>query len=107
VAFPVDAVNDPPPLPAEKILLAVEVTSPSSRRMDRLVKPAILAEAGVLTYWRVELDGPSAPLIVVHVLHGAVYQELRTVRAGESVLVDVPFAVRVRPAELVGPRRRG
>lgn len=107
VAFPAEALNDRPPLPAEKILLAVEVTSPSSRRMDRLVKPAILAEAGVPVYWRVELDGSDAPLIVVHVLDGAVYREVRTVGAGESVVVDVPFAVELRPAELAGPRRRG
>jgi hypothetical protein len=33
--------------------------------------------------------------------------EVGTVRAGESVVVDVPFPVQLRPAELAGPRRRG
>jgi Uma2 family endonuclease len=32
----------------DDVLLAGEVVSPSSRRMDRLVKPSVLAEAGVL-----------------------------------------------------------
>ena len=34
------------------------------------------------------------------------FREVRTVRAGESVRVDVPFPVQLRPAELAGPRRR-
>lgn len=88
------------------LLLVAEVVSPSSRRMDRMVKPSILAEFGIPAYWRVELDGPSTPLVVVHVLEGAVYREVVTVRAGESVLVDTPFPVELRPAALVGPRRR-
>ena len=94
------------PLKPGQVLLSVEVVSPSSRRMDRLLKPAVLAEAGVPAYWRVELDGPDAPLVVVHVLDGEVYRQVRTVRAGESVVVDTPFPVQLRPAELVGPRRR-
>jgi hypothetical protein len=54
----------------------------------------------------VELDGLGAPLVVVHALDDGVYREVVTVRAGESVAVDVPFEVELRPAELVGPRRR-
>ena len=98
--------TSPSSRPAD-LLLVVEVVSPSSRRMDRMVKPSILAEFGIPAYWRVELDGPEAPLVVVHALDGEVYREVATVRAGESVVVDVPFPVELRPAELVGPRRRG
>ena len=89
------------------VLLAGEVVSPSSRRMDRLVKPSVLAEAGVPAYWRVEQDGPGAPLVVVHELVGGVYREVVTVLAGEEIMIEVPFPVLVRPADLVGPRRRG
>jgi Uma2 family endonuclease len=89
-----------------QVLLAVEVVSPGSRRMDRMVKPSVLAEYGVVAYWRVELTGPGTPAVVVHELAGGVYREVVTVRAGESVLVEAPFPVQVRPAELVGPRRR-
>lgn len=92
-------------LPAD-VVLAVEVVSPSSRRMDRLVKPSVLAEAGVPAYWRVELEGPGAPLIVVSELAGGGYREVATVRAGEVVAVGVPYPVELRPADLVGPRRK-
>lgn len=42
------------PLEPGQVLLAVEVVSPPSRRMDRLMKPAVLGEAGVPA----ELVGP-------------------------------------------------
>ena len=92
-------------LAATDLLLAVEVASPGSSR-DRILKPALFARAGIPAYWRVELDGPGTPCVVVHALDGAVYREVVTVRAAETVTVDVPFAVELRPAELVGPRRR-
>ena len=88
------------------VAVAVEVESPSSRRMDRLAKPSVYAAAGIPAYWRVVLDEPDAPAVVVHALDDGVYREVVTVRAGESVIVDVPFPVELRPAELVGPRRR-
>jgi Uma2 family endonuclease len=89
------------------VRLAVEVVSPGSTRRDRVYKPGLLAQAGVPAYWRVELAGPDAPLVAVYALHGETYQEVVTVRAGETVTVDVPYRVELRPAELVGPRRRG
>jgi Uma2 family endonuclease len=42
--------------------LAVEIVSPSSRRTDRLAKPAEYAEQGIAQMWRVELE----PDVVVH-----------------------------------------
>jgi Uma2 family endonuclease len=89
------------------VVLAVEIESPSSRRMDRLTKPSILAAGGVPHYWRVELDDLDAPAVAVHRLADGTYREVRTVRAGEAVVVDLPFPVELRPAELAGPRRRG
>ena len=108
VVLPADLAYRPGgPLKPAEVLLVVEVVSPSSGRMDRLLKPAVLAEAGVPAYWRVELEGPDAPAVVVHELAEGVYREVGTVRAGESAVVDVPFRVELRPAELAGPRRRG
>jgi Uma2 family endonuclease len=87
------------------VLLLVEVESPRTSR-DRILKPALYAAAGIPAYWRVELDGPRTPAVVVHALDDGVYREVVTVRAGESIVVDVLFPVQLRPAELVGPRRR-
>ena len=42
--------------------LAAEIVSPSSRRTDRLAKPAEYAEVGIPLMWRVELE----PQLVVH-----------------------------------------
>lgn len=94
------------PLKSADVLLAVEVVSPSSRRMDRLVKPAVLADAGVPAYWRVELEGTGTPAVTVYELAGTAYREVTSVAAGSTAVVDVPFRVELRPAELAGPRRR-
>ncbi|GAA2922153.1 hypothetical protein GCM10020221_17910 [Streptomyces thioluteus] len=42
--------------PVDKVKLAVEVVSTGSRSDDRIRKPALYAEAGVPSYWRVELE---------------------------------------------------
>jgi Uma2 family endonuclease len=84
------------------VLLLVEVESPRTSR-DRILKPHLYAVADIPAYWRVELDGPA---IVVHVLEDGVYREVGTVRSGQNTVVDVPFRVELRPAELAGPRRR-
>jgi Uma2 family endonuclease len=107
VVLPADlAYRTGGPLRPAEVLLAVEIVSPSSRRMDRLLKPAVLAEAGVPAYWRVELEGPQTPSVTVYELAGTAYREVRTVTAGSAGVVDVPFRVELRPAELAGPRRR-
>jgi Uma2 family endonuclease len=87
------------------VLLAVEIVSPGSTGRDRIFKPGLFAKAGIPAFWRVELDGPGTPLVVVYALDGEVYREVRTVRSGETVSVDVPFRVELRPADLVGSRR--
>jgi Uma2 family endonuclease len=42
--------------------LIVEIVSPSSRRTDRLAKPAEYADVGIPLFWRVELE----PEVVIH-----------------------------------------
>lgn len=48
-------------VPAE-VRLAVEIVSPSSASMDRVMKPALYAKAGIPHYWLVEIEGG----LVVH-----------------------------------------
>ncbi|KOV85906.1 Uma2 family endonuclease [Nocardia sp. NRRL S-836] len=43
---------------AADVLLAVEIVSPGSERVDRVTKPTQYAKAGIAHYWLVELDEP-------------------------------------------------
>jgi Uma2 family endonuclease len=47
-----------PRFTADEVLLAVEVISPGSRRIDRVLKLNEYAEAGIPDYWIVDLDSP-------------------------------------------------
>ena len=44
------------------MVLAVEIVSDGSQSMDRILKPALYANAGIPFYWRIEMDGG----VVVH-----------------------------------------
>lgn len=80
------------------VALVVQIESPASRRLDRLVKPVLYAEAGIESFWRVELTagGPVAHLYshrraLKFLLH-------RSVNPGETVLAEYPFQVQVSPS---------
>lgn len=83
----------------DDIALLGEVVSPSSRKTDRLFKPAEYAEAGVSAYWRVEFE--PEPLIVVHSLVGARYEVVQQL-VGRG-RVEVPFPVDIDLATLLPP----
>ena len=40
-----------------EVVLAVEIVSPSSKKMDRILKPTAFAAARVPHYWRIETEG--------------------------------------------------
>lgn len=80
----------------DDVLLAVEVVSPGSVRMDRVAKPAQYAAGGIPHLWRVELE----PLeLVTHELHDELYIE--TGRYGVDVDVDRPVPLRFRLPDLL------
>jgi Uma2 family endonuclease len=86
-------------VPAELVVLAAEVVSRSSRSMDRLVKPALYAQAGIPCYLRVELD----PVHVVAYRLGAdgVYEQAGRAEPGQVLTLDEPFPITIDPAALV------
>ncbi len=45
------------PPDTRSVLLAVEIVSPSSERIDRWFKPLAYAKAGIPHLWRIEPDG--------------------------------------------------
>jgi Uma2 family endonuclease len=73
---------------AAQVVLVVEVVSPSTRKRDRLEKPADYAAAGIPHFWRIEQDPVH---IFAYDLVGESY-ELVADSADELVLNE-PFAI--------------
>jgi Uma2 family endonuclease len=88
-------------LPATAVAAVVEIVSLATRRIDRLVKPGVYAEAGVPTYWRLELHPASA--LIVYALDSGHYREVDSLAGPQTHQVGTPFPVTVSLAELVTP----
>ena len=79
-------------------LLAVEVLSPSTRRLDLTLKRARLEAAGCASYWAVDPDEPS---VTVWRLREGRYDEVAHADGADRVELDAPYPVTVCPADLV------
>ena len=86
-----------------EVMLAIEIVSPSSVSMDRVLKPSLYAAAGIPYYWRIETtDG-----IVVHTHlldpQNSVYRPAETfdahLRVQEPWVIDIPIE-RLTPRHL-------
>jgi Uma2 family endonuclease len=84
-------------LPAAPVL-AVEVLSPSTRRIDLGSKRLAFEDAGMPTYWVVDPDGPS---LRVFELETASLVEVARVTGDERYDASRPFPVTIVPAALV------
>jgi Uma2 family endonuclease len=90
----------------EPPLLAVEVLSPSTQRIDRLSKLSAYEEAGVASYWLVDPD-PESPAITALDLTDGRYVEVAKLTSSECWTASRPFKVELCPADLVARLRRG
>ena len=79
-------------------VLAVEIQSPSTRRIDNGSKRLAFEAAGVPAYWLVDPHVPS--LTVLH-LEDDRYEEHATATGDQPYHATVPFPVTVVPAALV------
>ncbi|GAA2516158.1 Uma2 family endonuclease [Winogradskya humida] len=79
------------------VALVIEVEAPASRRYDRLLKPALYAEARIGSFWRIE----HGPALHTYALGNAGYEPRETIRGADLVKVDAPFPVRVAPGSWV------
>jgi Uma2 family endonuclease len=86
-------------------VLAVEVLSPSTRRIDRLSKLSAYEEAGVASYWLVDPD-PETPSLRALELTDRHYVEAGYPSGEQAWPAQRPFPVTVRPADLVAGLRR-
>jgi Uma2 family endonuclease len=84
-------------LPAPPVL-AVEVLSPSTRRIDLGTKRLAFEAAGVASYWVVDPDEPS---LTVFELEGDAYGQVARVEGDDAWQAERPFPARVVPARLV------
>lgn len=79
-------------------VLAVEVLSPSTRRIDLTLKKSRLEEAGCPHYWVVDA---LTPALTAWQLRAGAYVEIGHVTGEQALSVQEPFAVEVVPAQLV------
>jgi len=83
-------------MPSDAVVLAVEVVSDGSKRVDRIKKPREYAAAGIPHYWRVELK----PTITIHAyeLRGESYTQVA--EASDELVLERPFEIRLPIADI-------
>ncbi|MET9268370.1 Uma2 family endonuclease [Kribbella sp. NPDC003557] len=79
-------------------LLAVEVLSPSTRRIDVMLKFSRYEAAGCGAYWVVDPDTPS---LIAWELQDGAYVQVAKVTGDEAARLTSPFGVTVVPADLI------
>jgi Uma2 family endonuclease len=83
------------------VALVVEVETPATRRYDRLLKPALYADAGIAEYWRIEPDPEATAIHLYGLTPDGTYTRRRTISSPELVKLDTPYPVRLAPSTLV------
>ncbi|WP_256838292.1 Uma2 family endonuclease [Ornithinimicrobium faecis] len=79
-------------------VLAVEVLSPSTRRIDLTLKLDRYREAGTASYWVVD---PLVPSITSWELRDGHYVEVHSAQGAEQVSVRTPFPLEFTPDDLL------
>lgn len=92
--------DDRPRFAAADVLLAVEIISPGSRRVDRIMKFAEYADAGIEHYGIVDLVEP-VNLAAYRPVDGA-YQQV--VAGSGTIELKAPFPLRIDLPALVAAR---
>ncbi|MCY0916803.1 Uma2 family endonuclease [Streptomyces sp. H27-G5] len=92
-------------LPAETVLLAIEVVSPESVDRDRETKPLKYARAGIPHYWRVEnKDGRAVVYVFEREPAGGGY--VATGIFHDRLKVSVPFSIDLDLTAITAKRAR-
>lgn len=83
-------------------MLAVEVLSPGSHKVDLEMKPDRLERAGTPHHWVVEpSEDPGKARLIVFKLVDDAYRQIAEVTGDEAFTATEPVPVRVVPAALV------
>ncbi|WP_431942571.1 Uma2 family endonuclease [Micromonospora marina] len=97
------AAREPSRYEPHEVALAVEIVSPSTRSIDRVLKPALYAQAGIPFHWRIEIEDEG---IVVYTYKIDPVHEVYTETGRWTKFVDTgePFPVNL-PISRIMPRR--
>ncbi|MDR7302089.1 Uma2 family endonuclease [Haloactinomyces albus] len=89
-------------IPPEQVLLVGECVSPSSRKADRIDKPALCAAAGIEYFMQVEVSYAHrhAEIVLMRLDKGD-YRVHAKALAGSTFTTEVPFPLSFDPAELL------
>ncbi len=77
------------------VALVVEVETPASSRYDRLLKPAVYADAGIPAYWRI---APGPALHIYELDEQDAYTRRRTIEGPELITLRDPYPIRIAPS---------
>jgi hypothetical protein len=83
-----------------KVLIPIEFVSASSRRRDRIDRPAVCAKAGIPYFMRIEIDDHDARVELFKLADGA-YTVHAKALAGQRFETEIPFPVCFDPAVLL------
>lgn len=86
------------------VVLAVEVVAKGTETIDRVLKPALYAQAGIPYYWRIETEG-GAPEVVTYRIDAVNEVYVETGRWTKFVDTGEPFPINL-PISRITPRVR-
>jgi Uma2 family endonuclease len=86
---------------ADEVVLTAEIVSPSSRSLDRVLKPTLYAKAGIPHYWLIETEGD----LTVHTyrLNSAARAYVASGSFTDVIRVDDPWRMEI-PVGRLRPR---
>jgi Uma2 family endonuclease len=98
------AARNPSHYRPHEVVLVVEIVSPSTRSIDRVLKPALYAQAGIPFFWRVEISDDG---VVVHTHRIDPVDEVYTETGRWTKVVDTgePFPVNLPVARITARSR--
>ena len=88
---------------ASDVVLVAEIVSPRSQSMDRVMKPALYAQAGIPFYWLIETKGGLTVATYRLDPAGEIYQPTGTFSDGDTIRVDEPWHMEI-PLTRIRPR---
>lgn len=97
------AAREPAKYEPHEVVLAIEIVSPSTRSIDRVLKPALYAQAGIPFYWRIETEG--ALEVVTYRIDAVNEVYTETGRWTKFVDTGEPFPINL-PISRITPRVR-